>query len=123
MKVQVPQRILIVEDEMVIALMIEQMIRNLGHHVVGKVATGEEAVDFAINLDPDLILMDIRLQGEMDGIEAMSEIRKKAQIPVIYITGNTDAMYKKRVEKSDHLGFLTKPITAGDLDPFFNFAS
>ena len=117
------KRILIVEDELIIALMIEKMVTKLGHQVIGKVTTGEEAVDKVVQDTPDLILMDIRLQGEMDGIEAMQEIRKKTHIPVIYITGNTDAHNKERVKKSDYLAFLTKPVTMYDLDQSFNFAS
>lgn len=117
------KKILIVEDELIIALLIERMVTSLGHEVVDKVTTGEKAVTAALQQNPDLILMDIRLQGKMDGIEAMSEIRQKANIPVIYITGNTDQMYRKRIEKTDYLAFLTKPISMGKLSQSFGLAS
>lgn len=115
--------ILIVEDELIIALMIERMVQNLGHTVLAKVTTGEAAVEAAKEHQPDIILMDIRLRGEMDGIEAMSIIRRTANIPVIFITGNSDENYRKRVEEVDPLDFLTKPITQGDLSRSFSCAS
>lgn len=117
------KNILIVEDEMIIALMIEKMVENLGHSVIAKVPSGEEAVELALKYTPDLILMDIRLQGEMDGIEAMIKIRKQIDVQVIYISGNTDNLYKKRVKQSDCLGFLTKPITINDLNSAVNITS
>lgn len=117
------KKILIVEDELIIALMIEKMVENLGHTVLAKVTSGEDAVEAAKELNPEIILMDIRLQGEMDGIEAMNEIRRTANIPVIYITGNSDASYRKRIEESEPLDLLTKPITLGDLSRSFSYAS
>lgn len=117
------RKILIVEDEMIIALMIEQMVKRLGHIVVDKVATGEAAVDSAMATSPDLILMDIRLQGDMDGIEAMNRIRKKKAIPVIYITGNTDMFNERRLKQTGYVDFLTKPVSYQDLNRSVNFAS
>lgn len=102
--------------------MIERMVQNLGHNVVAKVTTGEDAIEAAKEHEPDIILMDIRLRGEMDGIEAMSIIRRSAKIPVIFITGNSDDNYRKRVEEVDPLDFLTKPITQGDLSRSFSCA-
>lgn len=115
--------VLIVEDEMIIALMIEKMVEDLGHRVVAKVPSGEEAVDLALKYSPDLILMDIRLQGEIDGIEAMALIREQIDVQVIYISGNTDNLYKQRVKQTDCLGFLTKPITINDLNTTVNISS
>jgi len=115
--------VLIVEDELIIALMIERMVQNLGHKVLAKVTSGEAAIEAAKEHRPDVILMDIRLQGEMDGIDAMSVIRRTSNIPVIFITGNSDENYRKRVQEADPLGFLTKPITQGDLSRSFSCAS
>lgn len=117
------KRVLIVEDEMILSLLIEKMVQSLGHKVIGKVTTGEEAVELAAEYKPDLILMDIRLQGEMDGIEAMTKIKKRANIPVIYITGNTDKMYRNKINESDYLAFLTKPISINELSRSFGLAS
>lgn len=117
------KQILIVEDELIISLIIEKMVKNMGHRVLAKVRSGEEAVHAAESLQPDLILMDIRLQGEMDGIDAMNEIRKDSDIPVIYITGNTDQMYRNRIRRSEYLDFLTKPVTLDELSKSFSEAS
>lgn len=108
---------------MIIALMIEKMVEDLGHHVVAKVPSGEEAIDLALKHSPDLILMDIRLQGEIDGVEAMIRIREQIDVQVVYISGNTDNLYKQRVEQSDYLGFLTKPITINELNATVNLSS
>lgn len=114
---------LIVEDEMIISLLIERMVENLGHEVLGKVPSGEEAVTSALKNKPDLILMDIRLNGEMNGIEAMEQIKKNRNIPVIYISGNTDVLSQGRLNTSDFVDFLPKPITISDLSRSFNKAS
>lgn len=117
------KRVLIVEDEMIIALLIERMVNNLGHEVIDKVTSGEDAVTIATQNEPDIILMDIRLKGDMDGIEAMSRIRKKKNVPVIYISGNTDMFHQKKVSDSEYVEFLSKPITISDLSRSFNLAS
>ena len=117
------KKVLIVEDEMIIALLIERMVTNLGHTVVDKVTSGEEAVAAAVENEPDIILMDIRLEGEIDGVEAIMQIRKNKNIPVIYISGNTDAAHKKRVEQTEYVEFLSKPISISDLNRSFDCAS
>ncbi len=108
---------------MIIALMIEKMLINLGHTVIDKVTTGEAAIEVAEKSNPDIILMDIRLQGELDGIEAMKKIREHSEVPVIFITGNSDESYRRRVEETDPLDFLTKPISLNDLSRSFSKAS
>lgn len=117
------RNILVVEDELIIALMIEQMLERLGHIVVDKVSTGEAAVEAAEKHKPDLILMDIRIQGDMDGIETVKKIRSKEDIPVIFISGNSDETYRSRVEEMDHLDFLTKPVSYHALDKSLDMAS
>lgn len=117
------KKVLIVEDEMIIALLIERMVKSLGHEVVDKISSGEDAISAALEKDPDIILMDIRLQGEIDGIEAAVQIRESKNIPVIYISGNTDAIHREKIEKTDYLEFLSKPITKADLSRSFNLGS
>ncbi len=117
------KKVLIVEDEMIIAMLIERMVTNLGHEVIEKVPSGEEAIDKALEHNPDLILMDIRLKGEIDGIEAMSRIQEKISIPVIYISGNSDLAHQKKMDNTDYIDFLSKPITQSDLSKSFNVAS
>jgi CheY-like chemotaxis protein len=119
----VSKNVLIVEDELIIALMLEQMVTQMGYNVVDKVTTGELAIEKATMLQPDIILMDIRLQGEIDGVEAISEIQKMHDIPVIYITGNTDQQHQSRLKKTEYLDFLVKPITQNKLSHSLDLAS
>lgn len=84
------KRVLIVEDDMIISLVIENMVKELGHEVVGKATSGDEAIRLATEHVPDLVLMDIRLKGDMDGIEAVSAIKDSIDTSVIYLTGNSD---------------------------------
>lgn len=85
-------RILIVEDESIVQLDLQSRVRRLGHTVVGVASAGEEAVAKAALLSPDLILMDVCLEGEMDGIEAARRIRSAQTIPIVYVTAYTDAV-------------------------------
>ncbi|MEO1022253.1 MAG: response regulator [Bacteroidota bacterium] len=109
------KRILIVEDDMIISLVIENMVRELGHQVVGKATSGDEAISLAQEHEPDLILMDIRLKGEMDGIEAVTEIKSKINTSVIYLTGNSDRLNYERAKETEFIDLITKPFTIGDL--------
>lgn len=103
--------ILIVEDDSVQQIILERLVSNLGHTVLAKVADGAKAITSALRLEAvDVILMDIRLRDEIDGIEAMKEIRKSSDVNVIYITGNSDATNLKRAKETDYIDFITKPI-------------
>lgn len=87
----------------------------LGYDVVGKAIAGEEAIQKAIMLNPDVIMMDISLKGEMDGVQAMEEIRKVSDVPVIYLSGNSDKFNYERAKKTNFIEYLVKPITSDDL--------
>ena len=104
------KRILIVEDEAVIALYIENSLVSLGYTVCGHASTADEAVAMAGELLPDIILMDIVLQGSTDGIDAATIIRQKLDIPVIYMTGNADMSTVQRARDSAPYGYVLKPI-------------
>ena len=108
-------KILIVEDELVIALSIRKSLEKLEYEVSGIVTTGEGAVEKALEQDPDLILMDIILSGAIDGIEAARMIRKKADIPIIYLTANADSSTVERAHDTLPYGYLNKPINERDL--------
>lgn len=110
------KKILIVEDDMIIAMVLEKMIKNLKHSVAGKVITGKEAIDKAHKESPDLILMDIQLNDEIDGISVMQEIRKKSDIPVIYITGNSDRFNRMKAKETNYIDYLVKPIQLKELE-------
>ena len=104
------KRILIVEDEAVIGLYIHNSLVSLGYDVCGHVSTGEDAIVKANECRPDIILMDIVLQGKMDGIDAATIIREKFDIPVIYMTGNADISTVQRARDSAPYGYVLKPI-------------
>lgn len=110
------KNILIVEDDMLLSFVEERIIRRLGYNVVGKAASGEEAIKKAHQLQPDLILMDILLKGEMDGVDAMVKIREASDVPVIYLSGNSDSYNYNRAKQTGFAGYLVKPITAKDLE-------
>lgn len=112
-------RVLIVEDDLIISLVLDRMIHQLGHELVEKVTTGEKAIEVACSKSPDMILMDIRLAGDLDGIETMEEIHKVTQIPVIYITGNNDKRNRERAQKTNHIDFLIKPVSIEQLERCF----
>lgn len=109
------KRVLIVEDDMIISLVIENMVKELGHDVVGKATSGDEAIKLAVTYSPDLLLMDIRLKGEMDGIEAVTAIKQKIKTSVIYLTGNSDRVNYERARETEFIDLITKPFTISDL--------
>ena|SRR5689334_10943506 len=104
-------RVLIVEDEFFISLHTKQLLQVLGHVVVGIAVSADQAIHFAEQERPDLVLMDIRLNGLRDGIEAADEIRKRLGIGSIFVTANTDSQTRQRALASQPLGFLEKPLT------------
>ncbi len=108
-------RILIVEDERLVAAYIEKMVVGLGYEVAGVVSTGEDAVREAIRESPDLVLMDIMLRGSMDGITASDEIRKRAPIPIIFLTAYADGQTIERAKATEPSGYLLKPFEEKDL--------
>ncbi|MDR3609468.1 MAG: adenylate/guanylate cyclase domain-containing protein [Ignavibacteriaceae bacterium] len=103
-------RILIVEDEKIIGLDIKKTIERIGYEVVNIVKSGEAAIDLTGELKPDLVLMDIMLSGGISGIEAAEAIRRKFDIPVIYITGLTDEETFHKAKITEPFGYLVKPF-------------
>ncbi len=109
------ERILVVEDETIVALDIQRVLRRLGYNVLAVVASGEDAVQRAAQLRPDLVLMDIHLRGPMDGIEAAAQLRAQMNLPVVYLTAHTDEQTLQRAKSTEPLGYLTKPFEERDL--------
>ncbi len=103
-------RILVVEDEAILRMNRERMLEHLGYAVVDGVASGEEAIERAEELSPDLILMDIRLSGTMDGIEAAELIRARFDIPVVYLTAFADEATLQRAKLTGPFAYLLKPV-------------
>ena len=109
-------RILVVEDEAIVAMGIKEKLEDLGHKVVDIVFTGEDAVEKALKVKPDLILMDIVLKGELDGIEAASKIRNRINIPIIYLTAYSDKEILKRARMTEPYGYIIKPFNNSELN-------
>jgi len=103
-------RILVVEDELIIAKGIEKRLKVLGYAVTDTVPSGEEAVAQALETLPDLILMDINLQGGMDGVSAAEQIRARVDIPVIFLTAYADSATLARAKISEPFGYIVKPF-------------
>jgi PAS domain S-box-containing protein len=105
-----PARVMIVEDDRVVARDIRTQVSRMGHSVVGVTGSGEEAVTLAAAQQPDLVLMDIRLDGEMDGIEAAQRIRSKNRIPVVFLTAYGNEQIMRRASLTEPFGYLLKPF-------------
>lgn len=106
-------RVLVVEDEGITAKALGQILRELGYEVVGTAASGWEAIEMTIALEPNVVLMDIKLQGDMDGIAAAQRIQTPLNVPVIYLTAYSDDETLKRVVHSRTYGYIVKPFSAG----------
>ena len=109
------KRILIVEDEGLVAITLEETLRRIGYSVVGIAMSGEEALTLTGECQPDVILMDIHLQGDMDGIEAAQKIKGQYGTPVIFLTAYSDDETIKRVVQTESSGYLVKPINTREL--------
>ncbi|MFN2350529.1 MAG: response regulator [Kiritimatiellia bacterium] len=112
---QSPTKILIAEDEGIIGLSLRMELESSGHEVCGVVATGEDAVACAFRSRPDLVLMDINLSGEMDGIEAAQKIRTLRKVRLIFMTGYVDRDLMDRALSLKPLAYVTKPVSIYDL--------
>jgi PAS domain S-box-containing protein len=108
-------RIAIVEDEGVVALDIKRHLENFGYEVVGIHSTGEEALEKLVEEDPTLILMDIRLQGELDGLETAELIKERYGIPVILLTAYADERTLERAKNIEPFGYIIKPFKEREL--------
>jgi two-component system, response regulator PdtaR len=103
------RKILIVEDEYIIALDLKMMFEDLGYNVVAIADSCETALQAINSHKPDLITMDIRIHGEKDGIETTEIIHKEYSIPIVYLTAYTDEKTYQRMKKTDHIAVLHKP--------------
>ncbi len=110
-----PSRILIVEDEAILAAHLALDLTQMGYEVAGQCATGETAVQQALKEKPDAILMDIRLRGGVTGIQAAEAIRKAADIPIIFLTAYTEENILQQAKNTDAYAFLSKPVREREL--------
>ena len=115
MAAQAGARIMIVEDERILALDLAETLDELGYTVAGLAARGEEAIELARRLHPELILMDVRLPGDVDGIMAAETIRDEHDVPVVFLTAHADDETLQRATTTDASAYLVKPFKAPDL--------
>jgi len=109
------ERIIVVEDQGIVALDIRDSLRRLGYRVPAMVTSGEAAIEQAERLQPDLVLMDIMLEAEIDGIAAAEQIRSRLNIPVIFVTAYADEDTLRRAKAVAPFGYLIKPFKDRDL--------
>ncbi|MEJ2717503.1 MAG: PAS domain S-box protein, partial [Deltaproteobacteria bacterium] len=109
------KKIMVVEDELITAKYLQKALVQLGYEVASVVATGEDAVAAVAEDEPDLILLDIVLRGEMDGIEAADEIRRITDVPIIYVTAYGSEEILERVKITEPFAYLIKPVDERDL--------
>ena len=107
--------ILVVEDERIVALDLEDRLAQLGYTVVANVGSGQRAVEAALARRPDLVLMDIKLAGEMDGIEAARRIRERLDVPIVYMTAFGDEATLARAQITEPYGYIVKPFHEREL--------
>ena len=110
-----PARILVVEDDRVVARDIEQQLSRIGHVVVATTARGEDALSLARSTQPDMVLMDIRLEGALDGIDAAQQVREHCHIPVVFLTAYADDKTVQRASLTEPFGYLLKPFEDSQL--------
>jgi len=108
-------RILVVEDEHIVAMGIKKMLKSLGYQVTGIASSGEDAISKAESTFPDLVLMDIMLKGNIDGIEAAREIIKRFDLPVVYLSAYSDSKILERAKQTGPFGYIVKPFEEKDL--------
>ena len=112
-------KILIAEDEAIVAQCLKMELETNGYEVCSFVASGEEAIIEVKEKNPDIILMDINLSGEIDGIDAAMTIKNHKDIPIIFMTGYTESNLFEKAQKVDHAAYFEKPIEIYDLEPVF----
>ena len=109
-------RALIVEDETLIAEELSERLSRLGYSVIAAVDTAEEGIAIATRELPDVVLMDIRLRGEKDGVQAANEIRQQVDVPIVYVTAYSDRLTVDRAKQSEYDGYILKPFHKRELE-------
>jgi len=115
-------RALIVEDEVLIAEELRERLSRLGFSVIGAVDSADEGIAIATREAPDLVLMDIRLMGEKDGVQAAQEIREQVDVSIVYVSAHSDLLTVERAKRTDHDGFILKPFHRRELQSVIEVA-
>jgi CheY-like chemotaxis protein len=109
------KRVLLVEDDEIIAFLHKHFLEKCGYETIDTVDNGLEAIEDVRKLNPDAVLMDIRINGELDGIETALRIREFSDAPIIFLTGNSDDNTLERAKTAGKSGYLIKPVRQEDL--------
>ena len=115
-------RLMVVEDETIVSLDLQSRLRSMGYEIVDAVGTGEEAIAKAGEHRPDLVLMDVGLRGNIDGVQAAEQIKKSYQIPVIYLTASSDERTIQRAKLTEPFGYILKPFEDRELHSHIEIA-
>jgi len=107
--------VLVVEDESIVSKDIQHSLKKLGYNVVGSASTAEKAIDLALEIKPDVVLMDIMLKGDLTGIDAANKIRETLNIPVVYLTAYADEATLSKAKISEPYGYIIKPFKEIDI--------
>jgi len=109
-------KILIVEDEAILAMWLQDKLADLGYGVLASVDTGEQAVQLAVDFHPDLVLMDIKLNGLIDGVEAARQIRERSTVPVVFMSAYSDVDIVQTAMLVQPAKYLVKPVLMESLN-------
>jgi PAS domain S-box-containing protein len=109
------RKVFIVEDDKFITAIFTMFLRDLGHELVGQTSSGKEAIGLCVEMKPDVVLMDIHLEGDLDGIQTAEMLKRELEIPVIYISSDTSSQVIERAIVSNSYGYLVKPINKKEL--------
>ena len=113
-------KILIAEDEVIVAQWMKMELEDAGYEVLNYVTTGEKAIEYALENKPDIILLDVNLIGKIDGIEAAEKITDTLNIPIIFMTGYNESSIYERAQKIKPVGYLEKPVEIYDIKPILD---
>ena len=115
-------KIQIVEDEEAVMEILKELVRSIDHLVVGTSSTGKDALYYAEEMHPDLVLMDIGLEGEIDGIQTAKQIKSLHNIPIVFVTGYIDDETIERAKQAEPMGYILKPVDLQELRVTIEFA-
>ncbi len=107
----ISKKAIIVEDNLILSVLYQNYLQQKVFKTVGEIRDGETAVNLVKKYNPDIVIMDIMLEGPMDGVEAAQRIRMFSEVPILFITGNSDQRYVKRAAQVENSRFMTKPIS------------
>ena len=107
----ISKKALIVEDNLILSVLYENYLQQKVFKTVGEIRDGETAVNLVKKYNPDIVIMDIMLEGPMDGVQAAQQIRTFSDVPILFITGNSDQRYYQRAKAVSNSDFMVKPIS------------